>query len=186
MVNQGCQFNFMSGPENHPKLSALYTKKPEIWPKNKLLGPKFRLLPENWHPGNPDSTKPYKPHWLNTHLFAHSLERVKNSLVVGAPVTTEDCCWMLVLLEQLTINLTDDALEWNKQKRQQSVKDVPLTTRRAQLLYKVYGDSTLLVLNRTSLNSDSALLALNWWKHHKTIWHVSLLMLCMGGSRILI
>ena len=30
------------------------------------------------------------------------------------------------------------------------------------MLYKVYGDSTLLVLNGTSLNSDSALLALNW------------------------
>ena len=28
-------------------------------------------------------------------------------------------------------------------------------------LYKVYGDSALLVLIRTSLNSDSALLALN-------------------------
>ena len=40
----------MSGPENHPKLSALYTKKPEIWPKNKLLGPEFRLLPANWQP----------------------------------------------------------------------------------------------------------------------------------------
>ena len=28
---------------------------------------------------------------------------------------------------------------------------------------KVYGDSALLVINRTSLNSDSALLNLNWW-----------------------
>ena len=28
--------------------------------------------------------------------------------------------------------------------------------------YKVYGDNTLLVLNGTSLNNDSALLALNW------------------------
>ena len=41
-------------------------------------------------------------------------------------------------------------------------KDVPLRTRRALSLYKVYGDSTLLVLIKTSLNSDSALLALNW------------------------
>ena len=43
-------------------------------------------------------------------------------------------------------------------------KDVPLRTRKAPLLYRVYGDSSLLVLNRTSLNSDSysALLALNW------------------------
>ena len=55
-------------------------------------------------------------------------------------------------------------------------KDVPLRTRRGLLLYKVYsnsallvlngtslnGDSTLLVLNGTSLNGDSTLLALNW------------------------
>ena len=41
-------------------------------------------------------------------------------------------------------------------------KDVPLRTRRALSLYKVYGDSTLLVLNRTSWNRDNALLALNW------------------------
>ena len=40
-------------------------------------------------------------------------------------------------------------------------KDVPLRTRRALSLYKVYVDSTLLVLNGTSLNSYSALLALN-------------------------
>ena len=31
-------------------------------------------------------------------------------------------------------------------------KDVPLRTRRALSLYKVYGNSALLVLNRTSLN----------------------------------
>ena len=43
-------------------------------------------------------------------------------------------------------------------------KDVPLWTRRALLLYyHACGNSALLVLNRTSLNSDSALLALNWW-----------------------
>ena len=42
-------------------------------------------------------------------------------------------------------------------------KDVPLGTRRVLLLYNVYVNSTLLVLNGTSLNSDSALLALNWW-----------------------
>ena len=41
-------------------------------------------------------------------------------------------------------------------------KAVPLRTRRALLLYKVYGDSALLVLNGTSLNSDSTFLALNW------------------------
>ena len=38
--------------------------------------------------------------------------------------------------------------------------DVPLRTRRALLLYNVYGDSTLLVLNGTLLNSANALLAL--------------------------
>ena len=43
-----------------------------------------------------------------------------------------------------------------------TVQDVPLRTRRALSLYKVYGDSTLLVLNRTSLNIDSALLTLKW------------------------
>ena len=40
-------------------------------------------------------------------------------------------------------------------------KDVPLRTRRALLLYKVYGDSTLLVPNGTSLNSNSTLLVLS-------------------------
>ena len=40
-------------------------------------------------------------------------------------------------------------------------KDVPFRTRRALSLYKVYGDNALLVLNRTSFNGDSALLALN-------------------------
>ena len=39
--------------------------------------------------------------------------------------------------------------------------DVPLRTRRALLLYKVYGDNALLVLNRTSLICNNALLALN-------------------------
>ena len=50
-------------------------------------------------------------------------------------------------------------------------KDVPLRTRRALSLYKVFGDSALLVLNGTSLNSDSTLLILNWqyvlWKMRK-------------------
>ena len=41
-------------------------------------------------------------------------------------------------------------------------KDVPLRTRRALSLYKFYGDSALLVLNRTLLNSVNALLALSW------------------------
>ena len=41
-------------------------------------------------------------------------------------------------------------------------KDVPLRTSRVLSLYNVQGDSALLDLNRTSLNSDSALLAFNW------------------------
>ena len=40
-------------------------------------------------------------------------------------------------------------------------KDIPLRTRRALTLYKVYGDSALLVLNGTLLNSVNALLALS-------------------------
>ena len=40
-------------------------------------------------------------------------------------------------------------------------EDVPLKTRRALSLYKVYGDSALLVLNETSLNIINTLLVLN-------------------------
>ena len=39
--------------------------------------------------------------------------------------------------------------------------DVPLRTRRGLLLYNVYGDSALLVLNGMSLNSVNALLVLS-------------------------
>ena len=41
-------------------------------------------------------------------------------------------------------------------------KDVPLRNKKALLLYKICGDSTLLVLNGTSLNCNNAHLALNW------------------------
>ena len=41
-------------------------------------------------------------------------------------------------------------------------KAVPLRTRGALSLYNAYGDSALVVLNGSSFNSDSALLALNW------------------------
>ena len=41
------------------------------------------------------------------------------------------------------------------------LKDVPLRTRRALLLYNVNGNSALLVLNGTSLICNIALLALN-------------------------
>ena len=40
--------------------------------------------------------------------------------------------------------------------------DVPLRTRRALLPWALYSNSTLLVLNGTSLNCNNALLALNW------------------------
>ena len=40
-------------------------------------------------------------------------------------------------------------------------KDVSLRTRRMLSLNNVYGDSALLVLNGTYLNSESALMALN-------------------------
>ena len=42
------------------------------------------------------------------------------------------------------------------------LKDVPLRTRRALLLFKVNGISALLVLNGTSLICNSALLVLSW------------------------
>ena len=41
------------------------------------------------------------------------------------------------------------------------LKDILLRTRRALSLYKVYGNSVLLVLNGTSLSSFNALLALS-------------------------
>ena len=45
-------------------------------------------------------------------------------------------------------------------------KDVLLRTRRVLYLYKVGGDSTLLVLNGTSLNTVNALLVLNQRHNH--------------------
>ena len=49
-----------------------------------------------------------------------------------------------------------------------TIKRFPLRTRRALLPWTLYSDRALLLLNRTSLNIDSALLALNWclWKMH--------------------
>ena len=47
------------------------------------------------------------------------------------------------------------------QKAHTIFRDVSLRTRRALWVYKVNGDSALLVLNGKSLNSDSALLVLN-------------------------
>ena len=48
-----------------------------------------------------------------------------------------------------------------KARRVLSLFKEPLRTRMVLLLYKVYSNSTLLVLNGISLNNDSALLALN-------------------------
>ena len=44
------------------------------------------------------------------------------------------------------------------------IKDVPLRTRGALLLYKVYGDSTLLVLNGTSLTCMHVLVTIQIFK----------------------
>ena len=52
------------------------------------------------------------------------------------------------------------------------LKDVPLRTRRALLLYKVNGNSALLVLNGTSLICNSALLALSLRNLEKFTWHL--------------
>ena len=53
-------------------------------------------------------------------------------------------------------------VSWEPGRALMQFKDVPLRTRRALLLYKVYGNSALLVLNGTSLICNNALLALNW------------------------
>ena len=51
---------------------------------------------------------------------------------------------------------------WEPEGPYQHSKIFPLRTRRRALsVYKVYGDSALLVLNGTSMNSDGALLALS-------------------------
>ena len=42
-------------------------------------------------------------------------------------------------------------------------QNVPLRIRRALSPYALYSNSALLFLNATLLNSDNALLALNWW-----------------------
>ena len=46
--------------------------------------------------------------------------------------------------------------------RRALLQDVPLRTRRTLSLYKVNGNSALLVLNGTSLSCNNALLALSW------------------------
>ena len=51
---------------------------------------------------------------------------------------------------------------WLRATRVISLFNVPVRTRRVLSLYKVYGDSTLLILNGTLLNSDSTLLSLSW------------------------
>ena len=52
--------------------------------------------------------------------------------------------------------------EWVKSEKDiMLLNDVPLRTRRVLSLYKVYGNSALLVLNRTSMNSVNTLLALS-------------------------
>ena len=70
-------------------------------------------------------------------------------------------------------------------------KDVPLRTTRALSLYKVYGDSALLVLNRTPLNSFNALLSRRYAVDHKYEFFnilsiatlVTIRTMCMDSSR---
>ena len=60
-------------------------------------------------------------------------------------------------------NIIDIYLSWRKLRARRALKlfkDVPLRTRRALLLYEVYGGSALLVLNGTSSNSINAILVL--------------------------
>ena len=51
--------------------------------------------------------------------------------------------------------------------------DFPLRARRALLLYKVYGDSALLVLNGTLLNSNGALMVLSRRHVLCTVYYVT-------------
>ena len=48
-------------------------------------------------------------------------------------------------------------------RRALSLFNILLRIRRALLMYKVYGNSAVLVLNGTFMNSNNALLVLNWW-----------------------
>ena len=71
------------------------------------------------------------------------------------------CAYVHVQSIQFCVHITLHQLRTRRALLQS--KDVPLRTRRELRLYKVYGDSALLALNRTSLNCSNALLALNWW-----------------------
>ena len=64
-------------------------------------------------------------------------------------------CWLVQQSCQLFCFCRSKKKKWNY--------GSTLKTRKVLLLYKVSGDSTLLVLNRKSWNSYSAFLALNWW-----------------------
>ena len=67
-------------------------------------------------------------------------------------------------LDMSPISVTShyDIVSWEPERALLQLKDVPLRSRRALSLYKVYVNSDLLVLNGTSLICNSALLALNW------------------------
>ena len=54
-----------------------------------------------------------------------------------------------------------DLMHTSSFESQKGINAVPLRTRRALSQYKVYGNSTLLVLNETSLSSNNTLLVLN-------------------------
>ena len=60
-------------------------------------------------------------------------------------------------------------VSWEPERRYCSSKMFCWETRRAPLLYKVNGNSALLILNGTSLICNTALLALNW-RYTGTHW----------------
>ena len=72
--------------------------------------------------------------------------------------------WVVIALFWLTMISSVES-----QKGIIAAQDVLLRTRRVLLMYKVNGNSALLVLNGTSLICNSALLALSWRYRHSLV-----------------
>ena len=93
--------------------------------------------------------------WSRCRYYADncSIEKVR---IILAPFRFYDqIMWILSALLNLWMGYHCQL----KARRALSIfKEVPLRTRRVLSLYNVYGNSALLVLNRTSLNGDSAFL----------------------------
>ena len=62
-------------------------------------------------------------------------------------------------------------LSWEPEGHYHYLNSVPLRTRKALYLHKVYGDSALLVLNGTSLDSINTLLLLSLWNMAFSVWY---------------